>query len=397
MTLRNLGAAAVREHASVYDRLGIVPVINGCGIYTDLGGAALSDSVWRDLTELNSHYVDLVALLASTGERIAHLVSADAARITPGTSAGLALASAACIAGDSPANWEQLPDTSGMKPVILLQRPQLLRYKYINPVRLCGARIETAGSEEETTAQDLRSALTSEVAALLIPAHLDSIASTIAMPEAIGLAHDAGVPVIVDAAYQVCPPSDMGRFALMGADLTCFSAKYFFGPNAGGFISGRRDLVDIVAGLDFTRFEAQPYRTFGRPFKMGRFDIAATLLALEEWFEDGAARVAERNRNRAETLVARLGNAPVDARLAEFTLDERLIDGAANNAVVVRPVAGGRAGAEALRDALGRSSPSIRVITRDDAIVIVTDTLRDGEPEIIAEAILAVLLAEDGR
>ena len=52
------------------------------------------------------------------------------------------------------------------------------------------------------------------------------------------VAHAHGVPVLVDAAYLIEPPEKMQELVATGADLVCFSAKYFGGPNAGGFVSG---------------------------------------------------------------------------------------------------------------------------------------------------------------
>ncbi len=98
-------------------------------------------------------------------------------------------------------------------------------------------------------------------------------------------ARNHGVPVLVDAAYLNDPPSIMSTFIPRGADLVCFSAKYFWGPNSSGFICGRRDLIDAVAGIDFTRYESGKYLTFGRPWKMDRQIIVATVLALKEWLE----------------------------------------------------------------------------------------------------------------
>jgi len=70
----------------------------------------------------------------------------------------------------------------------------------------------------------------------------------------------------------------------------CFSAKYFWGPNAGGFVYGRKDLIETVAALDFTGFESGPHLVFGRAFKMDRATVVATTLALREMVDDGPRR-----------------------------------------------------------------------------------------------------------
>ena len=81
----------------VYKRLGVRRVVNACGIYTDLGGSCLSPSVWAAAEEANRTWASVPELLARSGERIAGLVSAEAARVVPGASAGIALSVAATV------------------------------------------------------------------------------------------------------------------------------------------------------------------------------------------------------------------------------------------------------------------------------------------------------------
>ena len=74
---------------SIFARLDVPPVINASGIYTDLGGSRLSPTVWAAMTEANEHFIDMVELLARSGEVIADLIGVEAARVTPGASAAL--------------------------------------------------------------------------------------------------------------------------------------------------------------------------------------------------------------------------------------------------------------------------------------------------------------------
>ena len=115
---------------SIFHRLGVKPVINACGIYTDLGGSILSPQVWAAMTEVNASFVSLPDLLDRTGELIARLVGAQAARVTPGAAAAIALGVGACMTGGDGEKMERLPDTSGMSGEVVLQRNQRLRWKY---------------------------------------------------------------------------------------------------------------------------------------------------------------------------------------------------------------------------------------------------------------------------
>lgn len=375
---------------SIFSRLNVKPVINACGIYTDLGGSILSDSIWSDLTELNTAYADLIDLLDATGRAISELVHAEAARITPGVSAGLALAAAASMTGRRGDYWEQLPDTAGMRNEIILQRPQANSYKYINPVRLSGAQLIFAGSDQETILDDIRSVMTERTAAILIPAHLDNLANVVKLAELGEFSKAYNVRLLIDAAYQIYPPERMQSYAALGADLTMFSSKYYFGPNAGGFLSGTREMIDAVAGLDFTKYESGPYRTFGRAFKMGRYEIAAVYLALQEWFDmdhderwRGYARMAG---NIAQKLNQ---SSALTATTCCFTFDET-IESEPANAVLVSPLHP-TLSSQNLIDALKDENPAIYTVLYDNKILIVTETLRPGEDEYIVQRFLEII------
>ena len=60
----------------VFDRLGIEPVINACGIYTDLGGSMLSAPVWGAMEQANRCFTRMPDLLDASGERVASLMEA---------------------------------------------------------------------------------------------------------------------------------------------------------------------------------------------------------------------------------------------------------------------------------------------------------------------------------
>jgi L-seryl-tRNA(Ser) seleniumtransferase len=385
----------------VFDDLGVVPVINACGIYTDLGGSLLSPEIMAAWSELNLHWVQMTELLDRTGEGMARLLDVPAARITPGASSAIALSVGAAIAGKDSRCWAQLPDTSGLADEILFQKAQLDRYKYDVCVRLAGGRIIAADG-----ASTLEAAISPRTAALYHVAHLDGIAGTLSLEQVGSIARRYGLPVIVDAAYMNFPllpnPADpslataardtMRSFHQRGGNLVCFSAKYFWGPNAGGFVMGDQALIDTVIGLDFTRFESGPFRIFGRAFKMGRFEIVGTFLALREWLvHDHRTRLA-RYRQQVEAFLAELG--PIDgveARPVYFTLDEQWVypdeqDGAVN-AVAIRFGPGCALTLDDVERALAGQEPRILPFVENGLMTVVMESLRAGDERRVARAI----------
>jgi hypothetical protein len=206
---------------TTFQRFGVRPVINACGIYTDLGGTVFSPRVWQAMQEINTHFVRMVDLLDRSGEILAKLVGAQAARVVPGASAAITLGTAACIAGKDGHAWEQLPDTTGLKNEVLIQKAH--RYKYDRMVRIAGGRLIEVGTTLSTTAADLEKACTPRTAMIMFPAHLDGRTGTLPLVE-------------VSHRPPACYPPARRRLRLPHHHLhgcpsrcrLCFGAKYFW-------------------------------------------------------------------------------------------------------------------------------------------------------------------------
>lgn len=341
---------------SIYSSLGVRRVINACGIYTDLGGSRMAPSVWEAASYANDTWVAMDELLDASGTRIAALVGTDDARVVPGASAGLALAVGACIARGDGAVGEALPLRES---VVVVQRCHA-EYMYARCASLSGARVEWV--------DDLASAAAAGPAAVLHPAHLDDVGVPLERVVELGL------PVVVDAAFQCFP---LAAFSRWGA-LAVFSAKYFGGPNAAGFVAGSAERVRDVAALDFLGYESGPWRTFGRAWKLDRSTVVATVAALEAWMAcDHTARLA----GHAESA-ARLAGL-VGGTVCQFTVDERVLDVGPFNAVRV-------AGAAGVVDALAGLDPSVRSMTDGDDLLLCVETVSSLEIDEIAAAMSAV-------
>jgi L-seryl-tRNA(Ser) seleniumtransferase len=374
--------------APTFEHFGVRPVINACGIYTDLGGTVFSPRVWQAMQEINQGFVRMVDLLDRSGEMLAALVGAEAARVVPGASAAITLGTAACIAGKDGHSWEQLPDTTGLKSEVLIQKAH--RYKYDRMVRIAGGRLIEVGTTFATTAAGLEKAISARTAAIMFPAHLDGRPGTLTLRDLSAIARRHAVPLLVDAAYMNYPTSIMHAYLDAGADLLCFSAKYFWGPNSGGFICGRRDLIEAVAGIDFTRYESGKYLTFGRPFKLDRHTIVGTVAALEEWFAmDHAARWVSYKEKVAAMREQLSDVKDIKTAARYFTMDERLVDEPVSCMTV--GFQGGAPEAERVNTELLNGNPSIATVVLDDKLVVAVDTLLDHQHEQIAARLRELL------
>jgi L-seryl-tRNA(Ser) seleniumtransferase len=195
----------------------------------------------------------------------------------------------------------------------------------------------------------------------------------------------------VDAAYLNYPTEIMRSFSAAGADLVCFSAKYYWGPNSGGFICGRKDLIDAVAGVDFTRYESGKYLAFGRPFKLDRHVIVGTVVALEEWLAMDHKARWEGYPRKVETIARSLrGIRGLTLTPRYFTMDERLEPEPVNClALKFDPQSG--LTFQKVCDALLAGNPSIATVVLGDVLVVAVDTVLDGQELVIAERLRAAL------
>lgn len=378
---------------NAFAAFGVRPVVNCCGIYTDLGGSVLSPTVWNALEELNGAFVRMTDLLDAAGRMIAGLTGFEAARITPGASAAIALSVAATMTGNRGEHWQQLPDTTGLRSEVVIAASHLASYKYAICTRITGARFVAAGPANRFELASLRKAVGPRTTCIFVPAHLlDGFEGAEQLRDVVAMAHEAGVPVVVDAAYMIYPTLLPSLYADAGADLVCFSAKYFGGPNSGGFVVGRRALVDAVEGLDFTRFESGRYRGFGRAFKMSRYDVAATALALREWMAlDHSARWAGYARE-IQSIAGDLAALPgVTAAARLFTMSEDLIESPTPNALVIEFEAGRRPDARTAWAQLEGGDPIVATILDGDRLIVAVDTLLDGQERIVGQRLAEAL------
>jgi L-seryl-tRNA(Ser) seleniumtransferase len=381
-----MDSAKQGQVGGVFRHFGVMPVINGCGIYTDLGGSRLSPRVWAAMEEANGSFVRMIDLLDKTGEHIAGLLGAEAARVTPGAAAAIMLGTAACMAGTDGSRSQQLPDTAGMKSEVLIQAGH--RYKYDRQTIMTGAKLVEIGSANGTRPDQYEAAISERTAMILHPAHLDGKPGSLPLEQVRSIADRRGVPIFVDAAYMNYPTGIMGDYLRRGADLVAISAKYFGGPNAGGFIMGRKDLVAAVANVHFTRYESGQYLKYGRPLKMDRQIVVAVAVALEEWLEaDHDARFAGYLR-QVERLRSKLSGLPgLSLAPMNFTMDERFIPEPVNCLLIgFDKAAFGLSAAEAA-EALKNGTPSIMTVQEGDKLAVVMDVLKNEEVELIGDRI----------
>lgn len=276
-------------------------VINVSGTMTALGSSSVPPEVIAAMADVLPKFVDMVELQREANRVIQRVIGAEAGCITSCAAAGIAVSVAACMTGTDMAKVEQLPDTTGLRNEVLIQRGHVVWFGASVPqmVRLAGARVVEIGDATRAGLYQLAGAIRESTAAILyVVSHHTVQYGQIRLDDCCRIAHEHQIPVIVDAASE----SKMNTFIEQGADLVCFSGHKFLSGPTSGIIAGRRDLVEACL--------YHQYHGIGRAMKVGKEGIVGAIAALLRW---EALDHAAEQRAQAEVInrfVSGLSNLP---------------------------------------------------------------------------------------
>ena len=106
-------SAGLQPGADVYQSIGVRPLINARGTFTIISGSTMLPEVRAAMDAAAQKYVHLDELTEAIGARLATLTGAEWGLVSNGCSAGLTLATAACVAGGNPDLHVRLPNLTG--------------------------------------------------------------------------------------------------------------------------------------------------------------------------------------------------------------------------------------------------------------------------------------------
>lgn len=262
-----------------YGDLGIRRVINASATLTRLGGSLMPQPVVAAMGRAAGQFIDLGELQRAVGERLATMTQNEDCYVSSGAAGGMVVAVAACMTGTNPAAVAQLPNTDGLKNEVIVHRSH--RNGYDHAARQTGARLVEIGMAQSTQEWELEAAIGERTACVLYFAGAHFAGGAIPLERVVAIAHERGVPVIVDAAAQIPPVSNLWYFTReAGADIAIFSGgKGLRGPQSSGMVLGRRDLIEGC------RANGAPNHSIGRPMKVGKEELVG-LLAAVTWSLD---------------------------------------------------------------------------------------------------------------
>ncbi|MFG1691765.1 selenocysteine synthase, partial [Gemmatimonadota bacterium] len=205
----------------------------------------------------------------AVGARIATMAGSEAAMVTAGATSAMTLGTAACIAGTNRDFIHRLPDTTGMKDEVIIQRGH--RYSYEHAIRSCGARLVVVD-----TAEDLEGAINANTAMMMFNFSQEG-QGEIDSEEWIAIGQANGIPTFCDGATMIPPIENLYAIVSYGFDLVCFSGgKGLRGPYSAGLLLGRPDLIEAA------RLNGAPNDdTIGRGMKVSKEELLGAMVALE--------------------------------------------------------------------------------------------------------------------
>ena len=263
--------AAKAGKRDYFKELGIRPFINAAGTYTTLTASLMMPEVVEAINYASNKFVDLIQLQDATGKRIAELIGCEAAMVTAGAASALTLGTAACMTGTNREFVRQIPDVTGMKHEVIIQKSH--RYGYDRAVRNCGTKFI-----EVETADELERAI-NERTALMLFFNANNNVGKIKDEDFARLGKKHNVPTFNDAAADVPPVENLSKYIKQGFDLVTFSGgKGIRGPQSAGLLYGRKDLIEAA------RMNAWPSSdTIGRGMKVNKEEVLGMMVAVESY------------------------------------------------------------------------------------------------------------------
>ncbi len=282
------GVTGFGSTGNVYEELGVTRVINGEGTMTVLGGSLMRPEVEAVMSMAGRHFVPILELEVAAGNRIAQLLKLPdgySAIVTSGAAAAMQSGLAGILTGDNEQFIQQLPDLTGMKTEVIIQKSH--RNPFDHQLRSTGIKLVVIETREQ-----LSRAINPNTAMMHFSNFANS-AGEIKVEEWVNIAHAHNIPAFIDAAADTPPVSHLWDYAQMGYDLIAFSGgKAIRGPQCAGLLVGKKDLV-AYALLNNSPHED----TLGRSQKVGKEEVVGMVKALELYLaEDHAALNAEWQR-----------------------------------------------------------------------------------------------------
>jgi uncharacterized pyridoxal phosphate-dependent enzyme len=360
-----------------YEELGVTTVINCQGTMTMLGGSLPHPELEAVMAEAGQHFVSIPELEVAAGNKISQMLKLPegyTALVTSGAAAAIESGLAGILTGDNEAFIRQLPDLTGMKSEVIIQKSH--RNPFDHQLRATGVKLIVVETRDE-----LRNAV-SERTAMMHFSNFANSSGQIKVDEWVKLGKEYKIPCMNDAAADTPPVSHLWDYANMGYDLITFSGgKAMRGPQCAGLLIGRKDLV-ANALLNNSPHED----TLGRSQKVGKEEIVGMVKALELYLNQDHEALNKEWQARLERVSSQITRAPGVS--TEFFMPE-IANHVPHMRIKLDP-ARIKLTPQEVSKTLRKSKPAIVIAAGDESPGLAMNSfmLKPGEDKIVAEQLL---------
>ena len=364
--------APVRD---LFKELGLRTFINAAGTYTFMTGSLMPKEVSETIANSTSDFVNLDELQDKVGERIAEMLECEYATVSSGAFGAMTIGLAGVISGMDEKKVAQMPDLTGMKNEVIIQKGHNIGYTHA--LLNVGAKIVVI-----ETAKELEKAINKQTAMLwFLNANVEQ--GQIKWEEFVALGKKHNIPTFIDCAADVPPVSNLFRFTKMGFDLVAFSGgKGIRGPQSAGLLLGKKEYIKAA------RLHCPPRgSTIARGMKVNKEEILGMFIALELYLNKDHDKEWKLWESQIEMI--RASAASVNGVTAKVHVPAQAnhvpsLDVSWDNTKV-------KMTADDARKKLREGHPSIETVGGKDHIGITTWMLKPGQENIVAKRLKEVL------
>jgi uncharacterized pyridoxal phosphate-dependent enzyme len=295
-----------------YEQLGVRRVINAAASFTLVGGSLMPDEVLEAMGSASKSYIDMHEYHAAAGAYLAKLTNNDAAYVTSGCAAALVLGTLGVITKGDPRLIVRMPEGRGLATEVVMHTVH--RCPYDPAVQMAGGKIVQFGNAYQTFDWELEAAITERTALVLWVDGTDLGHGALDVATTVRIAHERGVPVLVDAAAQLPPHTNLWHYTRdLGADAAIFSGgKGLRGPQASGLMVGTEEFIAAA------RANGSPHQRLARALKAGKEDMAGLVRAVELFLAQDHEAAARQWEQTVAEWVDTLSKVPGLAAVRDF-------------------------------------------------------------------------------
>lgn len=364
-------AKATVAKRDILKELGIRTFVNAAGTYTAMTASLMHDEVIETIKEGAKQFAMLDEVQDRVGEKIAELCHAEAATVTAGCWSALVLGMAGVLTGMDMKKVAQLPDVTGMKAEVIVQKGHNIGY--VHALTNTGASIV-----EIETVDELEKAINDKTAMMWF---LNSYAPSgkIMHEEWVAIAKKHKIPTMIDMAADVPPASNLWKYNELGFDLVCVSGgKAMKGPQSAGILMGKKELIAAA------RLSAPPRGgNIGRGMKVNKEEILGMYVAVEKYIN--MDHDAELKAWEAKIEVIKSAATSVNGVITEVTVPP--IANHTPTLSITWDAAKVKITNKDLILKLRNGTPSIEVMPNTTGVNITVFMLKDGEEKIVSKRI----------